>query len=429
MRAFRLMLSNKKRILLMTCQAPSADPATCVHGVYQRFAMSLRAAAATGASTTIAAVYLVPREEVSVTETELETYYRRLSGIPTEVRTFCLAAKRHSTPWIGRRLVANVLDPHGMEKASFDADEWARIQVLLDERFDVIVVHRLLSSVILNRARTHGVSQVLDLDDIEHRVEARISRLTADWSSRISRIARAVGLIRLERRSVGRAGRTLVCSDDDRLWISRNFGARGVITVPNAVDVPPQIAEVERTANVLFVGTLGYEPNIDAARWLIEEIWPDVRARHPEATLSIVGRGQQNVQTRREIPEGVRFLGFVDELAPLYARAQVVVCPLRSGGGTRIKIIEAAMHARPVLSTSLGAEGLAFEPSSEIVIENTAEALTATLTDLLANPARCQRIGRAARQRAVELYSLESVVGTLRDELLAVMRGDSSKDR
>jgi len=109
----------------------------------------------------------------------------------------------------------------------------------------------------------------------------------------------------------------------------------------------------------------------------------------------------------------VSFLGFVDDLDSWYARARVVCCPISHGSGTRVKIIEAAAHARAIVSTSMGAEGLNFRDGREILLRESPSALADACVELLNDPSRADHLGRAARARAAERYERSAVVTQL----------------
>ncbi len=148
------------------------------------------------------------------------------------------------------------------------------------------------------------------------------------------------------------------------LYGQERRAAQAATLVPAA---PPAMEQAAPT--LLFVGFAGYEPNRDAADWMVGSIWPMVKREVPEARLLIVGDKPERLRCWRTAPAGVHLLGFVPDLAPVYAGSQVVVCPVRSGSGTRVKLLEAAAQARALVSTRIGAEGIEFEDGKDIVME------------------------------------------------------------
>src|SRR5262249_40849495 len=174
-------------------------------------------------------------------------------------------------------------------------------------------------------------------------------------------------------------------------------------TIPNSANTFGITQQASEPVAV-FVGVVAYPPNWEGLLWLIARVWPTVREAIPDARLVIVGSGSEMLGTTSQ-SQGIEALGFVADLAPIYRKSRLVVCPIHRGAGTRIKIIEAAMNARPVVSTEVGAEGLLFEPETEILLARGADQFAAACISLLRDPARAARIGEAARLRAQAIHN------------------------
>ncbi len=259
---------------------------------------------------------------------------------------------------------------------------------------------------------------VLDLDDIEHVKVLRFHQ-GVDWRTRLRNQTWAWIARRSERHATALAATTLVCSEAD--------GRELLSVAPRArVKVLPNTARV-RTARppasepiALFVGVAYYPPNLEAIQWLVNDIWPRVRARHPEARLIIVGEGAETL-VGDPVPPGLEVRGFESDLDAVYARARFTVCPIRRGSGTRIKIIESAFCARPTVSTTLGAEGLSFRPGHDILIADDAATFAEACGTLLHDPARCVALGQAACAHARLHYDPEHLVGEIARHLRAAL--------
>ena len=159
-------------------------------------------------------------------------------------------------------------------------------------------------------------------------------------------------------------GAALFCSDEDRKEVAGPAGSSNAHLVPNTYPATlnlriPDGSGYEKRRTLLFVGALDYGPNIDGLRWFIERIFPKVKERYRDIRLLVVGRMplESLVHACRESP-GVELHPDVPDVGPFYEMCGAVVVPLLTGGGTRIKILEAAMAARPVFSTPIGAHGL-----------------------------------------------------------------------
>jgi glycosyltransferase involved in cell wall biosynthesis len=219
-------------------------------------------------------------------------------------------------------------------------------------------------------------------------------------------------LLLAEIQAIRRSRVTFVCSEHDWQYLRRLGCSRRVKVVANSVLLPAYTGGASEPV-VLFVGIMSYLPNALAADTLLRDIWPTVRARVPNARLIIAGAHPELLRSYPATDPSVTLAGFVDNLAELYAKARVVCCPIVYGGGTRIKIIEAAAHARAVVSTTLGAEGLAFENEREIVVRDGVAALAEACVRLLQEPAAAERLGLAARERARATYERSAIVAQL----------------
>lgn len=176
--------------------------------------------------------------------------------------------------------------------------------------------------------------------------------------------------------------------------------------LPNTICPPSKKNRpAESPPNVVFLGSYSYPPNAIAADLLVTKIWPIVHEAFPDARLLIAGANPEFITSFSRSPPGVNFLGFIRDLANFYANARVVCTPIQSGGGTRVKIIEAAMLGLPVVSTSLGAEGLNFQAGSEILIEDNFVQMARLTFSLLEDIHRGQLIGEKARRKALQVYS------------------------
>ena len=296
---------------------------------------------------------------------------------------------------------------------------------------DLVCAHRLVAmSLMMRLSREVGRTPVFfDLDDIEHVSVSRRLLRCPDWPMERLQLLQVPGLLLAEIAAVRRARLTFVCSEQDRRYLRRLAGSRRVEMLINSTRFPEQVRAGASEPVVLFVGYLDYKPNALAADTLVREIWPLVRSEVPNARLIIAGKGPQALRSYPATDPSVTFTGFVEDLAELYARARVVCCPILSGAGTRVKIIEAAAHARAVVSTTLGAEGLTFENGREIVLRDGVAPLAQECVRLLQDPAAAERLGLAAREKARITYEQRAVVAQLERLFKAALRPEQASRR
>ncbi len=276
---------------------------------------------------------------------------------------------------------------------------------------DLIFVHRLQAMSPVIRAEAERVPIFFDLDDIEHWKAARFMSSLPRWRSKIFHAVSILPLMMAERMAVNVAVRTYVCSEQDRKYLARVFLRSNIDAVANCA--APRVSEIPDTKSMLFIGPLGYRPNKMAADYLIGDIWPHILKRIPDATLTIVGSGPENLQSYWDAPAGVKFAGFVEDLAQVYRDARIICAPITAGGGTRIKIVEGAAHGRPIVSTSLGAEGLDLRDGTEILIRNEAGAFAQACIDLLTDKDFCIRVGSAAQRKVIKNHDREKMIDTI----------------
>lgn len=161
----------------------------------------------------------------------------------------------------------------------------------------------------------------------------------------------------------------------------------------------------EQPGTVLFTGTFAHLPNRDAARWLAAEIMPAVRARHPQARLRIVGAAPP-AEVLGLAGDGIEVIADAPSMQPHLDAAAVVVAPVRSGGGMRMKVLEALARRKAVVTTGLGAEGFAsLEPELPFLVADDASAIADAIADLLGDDARRRELGTEAREFAERHHS------------------------
>jgi glycosyltransferase involved in cell wall biosynthesis len=289
-----------------------------------------------------------------------------------------------------------------------------------DQRPGVIFVHRLMGMGPLLRRRRPLPPILFDLDDVEHWVKIRAALGTPSWLTKLLRLLQAPALIASERRAIRLAARTFVCSETDRKYL-QGWGLQGVVTIPNAVSIPPQPQPVAAEKTIMLIGGYHYKPNIEAAQRLITAIWPRVRAQAPDARLIIAGGTPELIPAFRSCPPGVEFTGIVEDLENLYRRSRIVCSPLSNGGGTRVKLIEAAAYAKPMVSTTMGAEGLSFRAGTDILIHDDDCGIADACIRLLEDDAWCARLGLAAYQVARAAYDRDAVKKLITAEAVDVL--------
>jgi glycosyltransferase involved in cell wall biosynthesis len=330
----------------------------------------------------------------------------RRHRLPVALRKLRALLTLHSFRWHTR------YNPH-MQRA---LDE-----LLADGRFDLVQIE---SPEFWRYRFPPSTPVVLDAHNIWFELRAREVGLDV---SRFRRLYQRIDNAKAgeeERAAWCRVSAVLTTSEREAGFIGQARHAGGVIVVPNGVD-PEYMRPATspgREGSLVFTGLMAYRPNADAVRWFVTAILPLVHRTRPDATLTIVGK---------DVPSDVAALagghvtvtGWVPDVRPYLEDARVVVVPLRAGSGTRIKILEAFAAARPVISTTIGAEGIDARPGKEIVIADVPVSFAEQVVRLLDDADAADRLGRAGRALVEHRYSWPSIVEDLDPTYRSIAEG------
>jgi glycosyltransferase involved in cell wall biosynthesis len=221
---------------------------------------------------------------------------------------------------------------------------------------------------------------------------------------------------RFERNGFPRASWVVAVSAADALLIREQFGMPRVDVVDNGIDRAYfESAGGQRDASrILFLGALDWRPNLDAVDLLLERIFPEVLAQEPSARLCLVGRHPPpGLGQRVRSAKGVELHADVPDVRPFLGQSGVMTVPLRIGGGSRLKILEALACGLPVVSTTVGAEGLCLEPGRDFVRADAPEAMAAALVQAVRAPAPIRAMALKGQQLVLERYDWEALADKL----------------
>lgn len=331
------------------------------------------------------------------------------------VRAHVLPRARPTAPLL-RRLVSTVVERVPLKLTASDwSEQRAHLrQVLAVGGHDVVWFYHSQSWLAVGPA-TGPAPVVVDVDDLEdHKALAR-GRLRPRERGMVPRVRGAAGLAvahldarawrAVQRRVLATAAGVVVSSELDR----ERLGGVGVRVIPNGYDAPDEPARgAASPPTILLQGSLRYEPNLDAARFLVEEVGPHLWRRRPEATIRLVGRADERGHALAR-PGRVVVAGFVPDMGTELARATLVAAPLRFGGGTRLKILEAFAHRIPVVTTTAGVEGIAARDGEHLLVRDDPVAFADACLQLLDDEDARRRLADAAARLFAERYDWASI--------------------
>jgi len=197
--------------------------------------------------------------------------------------------------------------------------------------------------------------------------------------------------------------------------------------IPNGVDTTlyQPNHEVEEEATLIYTGSMDWFPNEDAAIYFIDDILPTIQEKRPNLKFYVVGQLPSERLKRYGNRPGVMITGRVDDVKPYIARATVYVVPLRIGGGTRLKILEALAMRKAVVSTSVGAEGLNLSAGDEVTIADESSTFADGVLQLMENGCMRRGLGDNGRRRVETEYDWRRIGEKLQRLYEAVVAGDS----
>jgi polysaccharide biosynthesis protein PslH len=291
-----------------------------------------------------------------------------------------------------RRLVGNRA-PLMDRFAGFEAEVE---RCLRGERYEAAFLEHFWCAPYVEQVGPVAKRTILDVYNVEsawHESLAASESGAVAWAHR--RFARAA--LESERRWLPRFHRILATSHHDAELIGNIAPSARVTVYPNAL---PWIAKPARSdrAEVIFSGNLEYAPNIQAVRFFHGDIWPALQARWPGLKWKILSKNAAALRDLAAQDPHIEITGFVPDAVAVIAQSQVAVVPILSGSGTRIKILEAWAAGTPVVSTTVGAEGLEFRDREHLILADSAEEFTAAVSELLAQQVNRRRIGEAGRR-------------------------------
>lgn len=262
----------------------------------------------------------------------------------------------------------------------------------------------------------------------QHNVECRI--LKRQWeneSSPLRRMRYAFTWIKaecFERKLASNFDLIAVVSESERKIMQDVMGKTKsrIEVITNGID--PDLfgfpKPTKESQTIIFTGAMTYQPNYDAAQRLCGEVFPLIRKRYPEARLRITGKHEGIDISGMIHTPGVEFTGYMDDIRPMLASAQALVAPLHYGGGTRLKILEAMALGTPVVTTSMGAEGLDVTDDINILLGETSNELAAQTIRVLADPGLASRIADSAATLADEKYRWPSIAKSFAQKIYEV---------
>jgi glycosyltransferase involved in cell wall biosynthesis len=294
--------------------------------------------------------------------------------------------------------------------------------VLRSRQFDTVQmesVHLMEYLPIIREARGCPAI-VFDWHNIESEMMWRYAETTGNWAKKLAAKRTAKLIECAENRLLNTCAMHTVTSERERQKLLARCRGANIHVVPNGVDTgfytAEKVAEACRRSGqcdskstILFVGSMDYHANIDAVTWFSRVVWPEIARNHPDLHFAIVGRDPAPA-VRALASDRIHITGTVDDVRHFYASAVAAIVPLRSGSGTRLKILEAMAAGVPVVSTRLGAEGIEAEDDVHMLLADSGQEIAAAVRRVASSAETRFRLSLAARSFICRVYDW-SVIG------------------
>jgi glycosyltransferase involved in cell wall biosynthesis len=286
-------------------------------------------------------------------------------------------------------------------------------RIRFEDRYDIVWFSTAATFAWMGRPRLGPtVVDLMDLEDVKARQMSTLLRRKRSGGGprQAVRVKSRAAVNRVnahdwkvfQRSVAGDVDRVVLCSDED----VRRSGIPNAVAVPNTYGRPERSLgrrSVGSPPTILFQGSLHYPPNIDAVDWLIDDVAPHLWEQLPGAQIRLVGTTSPGVEERHR-PPAIIVAGRVSDIDPELARADIAVVPLRIGSGTRLKILESFAHRIPVVSTTIGADGLDVEDGVHLLLADRPEEFARACRRLIEDQALTRRLVDAAQRRYLERY-------------------------
>lgn len=287
--------------------------------------------------------------------------------------------------------------------------EAALLDFTSGHQFDI--VHFDTISLAHLKGLVESTSTVLDHHNIESSMLYRRAKKESSLLKKIYFYQEAIKLRFYERRVCNTFTCHIVCSDDDMKRLLEIDGTLDVRLVPNGVDVEYfRPSNAEKFDEILFAGGLSWYPNLDAMNFFAAEIWPLLKKSKENLVMNLIGKNPTPylVDFGRSDANFIVH-GFLDDFRPIASRCKVYVCPIRDGGGTKLKVLDAFALGIPMVAHPLAVEGIDVEDGVHVMLASTAEEFSSAVLNLLEDVSVRDKISIAARKLVEDKYSFESI--------------------
>lgn len=367
--------------------------------------------------------YAALGHQVTVLAINTHKHYTDPASLPNEVKQLAnYISVKHNTDVKPIAALKNLLSGGSYHVERFISEPFRDklTELLTQEQFDLVQCEGLYMGPYVNDIRKlYKGPVVMRCHNLESEIWERVAKDSSSLLKSLYLNIQAKRLAKYEKAQLNRYDALLPISDKDAKAFEKLGCTKPMHTVPAGVDIDKytQYTNIKpEPLSVGFIGSLDWIPNLEGLKWFANEVWPQVRAQVPNARFQIAGRNMPDY-LKNWNNHGIEVLGEVDDQYQFMARQEILVVPLFSGSGMRIKIIEGMAMGRAVISTTIGAEGINYTAAENMMLADDARTFSFKIATALLTEGRTESLGQEAKKLIAEQYDNKRLIADTIDVL------------
>jgi glycosyltransferase involved in cell wall biosynthesis len=293
--------------------------------------------------------------------------------------------------------------------------------------YDVIISeYSMVAQYLYRNPDLAGIKRVMSVHECYYLARKKAFKVQTFSREGLSALINMKGLKKFEFDMYADADKLLVLTPEGKQELLEIRGDLDIAVVPHGVDCDyfNSAKSILKETAVMFLGNYPHDPNRDAVTWFVRQVWPNVKSRAPEAKFYVVGKDPTpDIRAMAQEDSSIIVTGTVEDVRPYFERSRVFVNPVRIGGGFRGKLLEAMAMGLPIVTTSLGAEGVRAENGRDMILADDPASFADAVFRLLNDQDMCEALGERARTLACDLFSWQTGVDELERVLIELIGG------
>ena len=289
--------------------------------------------------------------------------------------------------------------------------------VLAQEQFDVVILESIFVGNYIETIRKHSQARILlRVHNIEYLIWKRLAQQTQNPLNKLLYNYLSTSLKRFELSLFKKIDGYLPITEVDHQFFKKQFPTLRSKPIPFAINLssyPIQNHQInEEQLSFFHLGSMNWQPNVEGISWFLENVWEKVAEKYPQISLSLAGKGNRALFAHKNL-KNVHVFDFVDNAQQFMNEHDVMIAPLLSGSGMRIKIMEGMALGKPIITTTIGAEGIEITDRENILIADTPEEMAQMIAFCTNHVKKCEEIGKNARKLVENNYAQEIITKDL----------------